>query len=422
MPLLDSRLGRWLWRFYNLFVVALAFFWRRLLRKTTLIAITGSVGKTTAKECLSAILATRFPMTSTIGNSAARRGLPRTLLRTRWRHRFVVAEVAIHMPGVMWRPAWLLRPDIVLITSVRWQHSVNFRSLELIAKEKAKLLSAMRRGGLAVLNGDDPLVAAMANPARFRTTSFGTSPGFEVWATDVSAAWPRRLTFQVHSPEGSRKVETRLVGAHWVPSVLDAIAVARACGVSLEDSVEALRQAEPFPARLQPVTLPSGAILLRDEYNGAMDTLLRALLVLEESAAARKVVVMGNISDARETPAQLPVRLGRQVARIAQTVVFIGGWAGDNAAAAVAAGMDQDQVHAFPHPEQAALFLKQELRAGDLILLKGMFSDHLPRVYFAQIGTVHCWKKTCAKTGLCDNCRELGFRPRRPSTDRDHGV
>jgi UDP-N-acetylmuramoyl-tripeptide--D-alanyl-D-alanine ligase len=396
----------------DVLLAALALLWRRLLTGPSVVAITGSVGKTTAKECLAAILASRFPITYTPGNSGGRSGLPRTLLRTRRRHRFVVAEVAILKPGIMWRSAWLLKPDIAVVLSVRWQHSVNFRGLEHIAAEKAKLLRGLRRGGRAVLNGDDPLVARMADPARFAAVRFGTSPDCDVRASDASARWPDRLRFQVHAPEGSRWVQTRLVGPHWVPSVLAAIAAARACGVGLDDSVRALREVDPFPARMQPIALPSGAILLRDEYNGTMDTLLAALRVLEEATALRRVAVVGSISDTRETPEERPRRIGREVARVADTAIFVGELALRSAEAAVAGGMDPREVHAFPHPAGAAEFLRRELREGDLALLKGVYSDHLSRLYFAQVGTVGCWVETCPKAILCDDCPEL--RPSGP--------
>lgn len=396
----------------NLFVVALAAAWRRLWRGPQVIAITGSVGKTTAKKCLAAILSTHFPITvSDTANRGTRFELPRTLLRTRRRHRFVVAEVGILKPGIMWRSAWLLKPDIAVILGVRWQHSANFQSLDHIAAEKAKLLGGLRRGGLAVLNGEDPRVAAMANPARFRVSLFGTSPDSELWATGVAASWPGRLEFQVHTTEATLRVETHLVGRHWVPSVLAALAVARKCGVSLEDSIRALRDMEPTVARLEPCRLPSGATMLRDEYNGAMDTLLRALTVLEESSGVkRRVVVVGNTSDAAQTGPELAERVGREIARVSEMAVFIGEHAEESARAAVDAGMDPRHAHSLRYAEEVPSLLQRELQAGDLVLLKGMFSDHLSRLYFAQLGTVACWKKVCPKMTLCDDCPELGFR------------
>ena len=154
--------------------------------------------------------------------------------------------------------------------------------------------------------------------------------------------------------------------------------------------------------------------MLRDEYNGAMDTLLRALTVLEESSGVRRrVVVVGNTSDAAQTGAALAQRVGREIARVSEMAVFIGEHAEASARAAVDAGMDPRQVYSLRHAEEAPVLLERELQDGDLVLLKGMFSDHLSRIYFALRGTVACWKKACPKMMLCDDCPELGFRENR---------
>jgi len=141
-------------------VVAAAIVWRRLaLRRTTVIAITGSVGKSTTADCLASILSLMGPTLQTKGRNG-RQGLPDTILRARPHHRFLVLEAGILKPGRMWRSAFLIRPDVAIITAVNWQHARNFDSLDLIAFEKAKMLDAAPSSGLAVLNADDPRVAA----------------------------------------------------------------------------------------------------------------------------------------------------------------------------------------------------------------------------------------------------------------------
>lgn len=397
----------------NAVAATLALLWRRMLTRTTVIGITGSVGKTTCKECLAAILGARFPIAYSDTKSPPFRLPPilALILRTARRHRFLVAEIGVLKPGDMWRSARVLRPDVAVVLSVRWQHSAAFDTLDDIAAEKANLLRAVHPGGLAILNIDDPRVAAMADPARFRVATFGTTPAADLWATGIASPWPKRLEFHVHSAHETHKVETRLVGTHWVPSVLAAFSVALHCGVRLEDAIESVRHVEPFPARLDPRPLPNGAILLRDEYNGAMDTLLRALTVLEQATAGRRVAVIGNTTDAREKGADLAARIGRDVARVSDMAVFIGEHARVSAQAAVEAGMNASHAHALRDPDEAPPLLARELRAGDLVLLRGRFTDHLSRLYFAQLGSVSCWKRNCELPRTCDQCPELGFRP-----------
>jgi UDP-N-acetylmuramoyl-tripeptide--D-alanyl-D-alanine ligase len=390
---------------------ALAFVWRRLLFRTTVIAITGSVGKTTAKECLAAVLSRYHPTVKTTANRGARWNLPRTLLRARPRHRFVVAEVGIDQPGYMWRSAWLLRPDIVVMINVKGTHSTAFPTLKVMASEKAKLLRPLRRRGIAVLNADDPNVEAMGSGARFQVCTFGTSPACDIWGREARSSWPGRLSLQAHTRSETVRLETRLVGTHWVSSVLAVLAVATRCGLTLEQAAQPLRDVEPFPARMQPVELPSGATILRDEYNGSLESLGPALAVLEEAQAARRWLVVSDFADARANYRHRMRHLAEAAVRCAEMCIFLGEKSAYAKRRAIEAGFEPGNVFDFLLPEQAAGFLKRELRSGDLVLLRGLARDHLSRIVFAQLGTVDCWKLNCTKRGICDTCSELGFQP-----------
>ncbi len=152
----------WPWFAANLLVIGLAFFWRRMLFRTTFIAVVGSVGKTTTKEALGAILSASLPGVQSTGNIGARYELPRTILRARPWHRYALAEVGIVEPGLMWRSAFLLKPDMVVFLGVKQNHSRGFGSLEKTAEEKGKMLMGMSRGGLAILNADCPHTVRLA--------------------------------------------------------------------------------------------------------------------------------------------------------------------------------------------------------------------------------------------------------------------
>lgn len=392
-------------------VAAAALVWRRLLFRTTFIAITGSVGKTTAKECLAAALGSRFPTVRSRGNLNAGIGLFVSVLRARPWHRFAVLEVAGAEPGNMRWLAWVVRPDVAVVLNVLRTHTGAFASLEHHAEEKAGLLDAIRPGGLAVLNADDPRVATMARRARAEVLRFGTSPSLDVSADRVSARWPARLGFRVQAGSESHTVDTQLVGAQWLPSVLAAVATACRCGVPLREAAEAVRLVEPFPARLQPVRLPGGAVILRDDYNASIDTLDAACRVLEEASAGRRLFVVNDFSDSGTNRKTRLRYLADTAARCADVALFIGDGAAYGRRRAIDAGMRARDVHDCASLEAAARQLRTELRPDDLVLLKGRTSDHAARVFFAQLGEVGCWKVHCAKRTLCDDCWELDFRP-----------
>jgi UDP-N-acetylmuramoyl-tripeptide--D-alanyl-D-alanine ligase len=396
----------------NLPAWALAFVWRTLLIRTTFIAVTGSLGKTTAKDCLAAMLARLGPTLKTEGNSNGREGITRTILRVRPWHRFAVVEMGTSRPGGMVRGSLLVRPDVALILKVARIHTKEFKTLEETAAEKMKLLRFLRTGGTAVLNGDDPRVAAMAAATRGRVVWFGSSGDFDVRARDASSQWPKRLEFTACHGEEAVKVSTRLVGTHWLLSVTGAIAAAVACGVTLSQAAEAALEIEPHAGRMQPVELPNGAVLLRDEYNGSLASFEVAIEALRQAQAKRRVLVIGDCSDFRRKPKQRMQYYARVAGECAQAVVFVGERCGEGVAYARREGVLCENAHGFQRLEDAAEFLRREVSTGDLVLLRGRCTEHLSRLYFAMFGSVRCAKTVCPRQRLCDDCPELGFRPR----------
>lgn len=403
-------MGALLWSCRLWLLYMLAYVWRRLLFRTTFIAITGSVGKTTAKECMATILSTQFSTASTLNNQNDRYGVPRTMLRVRPWHRFAVIEMGTDGPGLIKRSAQLVSPHVAIVLTVVRSHTKVFSSLEEIAAEKSSLLDAVLPSGLAILNADDSRVRLMASSRRCQVKTFGLSAGQDLWADEVSSAWPETLTFRVHTRAEVEWVRTKLVGRHWTNSVLAGIAGALTCGVSLKAAAAAVANVEPFPARMQPIKLPNGATMIRDELNGSYDTWQAAVKVLGDSQAARRVLVMSDVSDWHKKSMKARDRnkeLGRIASRVAEVAIFVGEHAHHAVKAAVAAGMHPDSVHGFTDLLKAAEHLKSELRHGDLVLLRGRATDHLSRICFAQFGEIGCWKTHCGKTIVCDHCDEL---------------
>ena len=392
--------------------------WRRLMFRTTFIAVTGSVGKTTCKEIAASILRSKFPVIANRGNSNYYGGVMKTVLRVRPWHRFAVIEVGIVAPGEMRHFARALQPDIAIWVSVARTHSMNFGTLEVTAREKSELVKGVRPGGLAVLNDDDPHVAAFRPPSSIRVVYYGSTGRSQFRATSLDSPWPDRLSFTVHGPHGeSRRVQTRYIGKHWIGSILPGFAVAAEAGLTLEETTTALASVEPIARRLSAVTLPNGAIILRDEINGSVDTMAAALKVFEEARAPRKMIVMTDVSDSSKKPRTRLRDYGRTAARIANAAMFVGENGEHGARAAVAAGMPPDQVWNYYNTKDAADALRSELRAGDLVLLRGRRVDHLDRIYHSLVGEVTCWKNRCSKPIQCDECREMNAK--RPAARSD---
>jgi UDP-N-acetylmuramoyl-tripeptide--D-alanyl-D-alanine ligase len=305
------------------------------------------------------------------------------------------------------KSARIVRPHIAIVLAVANTHTNNFRSLDETAKEKSQILQAVSKKGLAILNGEDPRVRNMSSTCPCDTKMFGLSNDLDLWADEISSEWPDRLSLRLHTTSENECIRTRLIGEHWVNTVLACALTANACGISLKEIAAGFEKIHPFRARMQAVYVPAGAIILRDEGNASPETMQAAFKVLRESTAMRKVMVMSDVSDSNERPRERMKKLGTLASTMVDLVVFVGEHAHHAAKAALKSGMSQDRVCEFPDVFGAAQFLKSELRSGDLVLLKGRNSDHLSRIAFAQFGSIGCWKNRCSKRYLCDTCDKL---------------
>jgi UDP-N-acetylmuramoyl-tripeptide--D-alanyl-D-alanine ligase len=391
----------------------IAVLWRRALVRTRFVAVTGTHGKTTTKELLAGVLGSWRPTIRGRHNENSGLALTLNVLRVRPWHAFAVLEVGVGAPGEMRRLARLVRPDVAVVLAVLKVHIRTFATREEHAAEKAILLEALPRGGVAVLNGDDPLVARMSAPARATTLRFGAAADAEVRADGARSRWPGRLELDVHTRSGeSCHVRTRLVGTHWSPAVAAALAGASRLGLPLARAAAAIGTVEPFTSRMQPMLLPGGAVLLRDDYDGSYVAFTAALAVLAEARAGRRIVVLSDVSDYGATMRRKRLaHLGRETARVAEVVAFVGEGAAFGKRAAVEAGVAPGNAHAFANLREAAAFLAAALAPGDLVLLKGRITDHVSRLFFASLGPIGCWRSDCTKVIGCDVCPELGCDP-----------
>lgn len=386
--------------------------WRLLLFRTTFIAVCGSAGKTTTKEILGAILDEYYPTAKTSGtwNTEQFGGVSGTILTVRPWHRFAIIEVAIGAKGHIAKVARILKPDVVLMLGVKECHIMRYKTLDNLAKEKAGIFEGLSSSGVAILNGDDPRVVAMADTGPYRTVFFGAS-GNDISAEEVHSNWPGRLNFTVFDAGQRYVLNTRLVGTHWVNAVLAAISTARQCGLSMEQIIPQIEKFEPFWARMQPISLASGVTFLRDDFNGSYETFKQAIKVMREASGSRKIAIVSDFSDSHQNnnDQKRLKRLAREIAPYVDIMIFVGERAEYGRKAAVGVGLPEDAVFDAYDTRDASQILKRIQQSGDLVLLKGRTNHHLSRVYLDQLGSVSCTLQTCPRQYLCDRCSELGY-------------
>jgi UDP-N-acetylmuramoyl-tripeptide--D-alanyl-D-alanine ligase len=356
------------------------------------IGITGSVGKTTAKEAIAAVLSARFPVFKNRANYNGAYGLPIALGELRPDQGVAVLEMAADHFGEIAALCRIAPPGIAVVTTVEPAHLATFGSLDAIAREKGDLVAALPAGGLAVLNADDARVLGMSERTAARVMTFGVRDGGAVRSErpagapfpDVCASQVvvtrEGLHFTADTPAGRRTVHLALLGRHQVYAALAAIAVALAMDVPLDTAVERLSTLPSLPGRLNPLRGRRASLLLDDTYSSSPAAVGAALDTLAAMEGRRKVAVLGDMLELGPYEAEGHEQAGRQAAAVADLVVTKGERARRIAEGARAAGLPADQVVVTYTAEDAARAVLDRLGPGDVVLVKGSLATRMEQV------------------------------------------
>lgn len=372
-----------------------------------LIAVVGSLGKSTTTRALRALLLETDHYQS-FSNYGSR--LAENLLRSPfWQPRDVL-EVGISGPGQMRDYARMIRPDVVVVTSIASDHNRSLPTLEQTREEKAEMVRALTAAGLAVLNADDPHVLWMASQTRGRVLRYGLRPDCDVWASDLQLNWPTGMAFTMHAGGESVRVQSRLLGEHLVYALLAAAAVAWQEGVPLARIGERLELVLPVAARLEPHLLAGGAILIDDSYKAGLESFRAATDLLRQIPARRRIALIGDVEEPVGSLGPIYRELGERLAGSVEMVLFLGNSRVFQPlrGAASQAGLPRSAIHQIRGGlHDAVEFLRaSNLSAGDVVLLKGPYAKRLRRVLLRLQGrTVGCSADNCqVKVPVCDVC------------------
>jgi len=392
------------------FFLAARWYRRHVVRSTRLVAVVGSLGKSTTTRMVTAALG-GDPSGATERNGGV--FLAWRVFQIRRGDPYAVIEVGISRPGQMRTYANFLCPDVAVVMMIGSEHNRSLGSLEATREQKSEMVRALPASGLAVLNGDDPHVRRMARATGARVVTFGLEPGRDVFASDIALDWPEGTSFTIHLDGARRQARTRLIGRHMIYSVLAAAAVAAGEKVSLDEILERLERVGPAPGRMQPVRLMNGAVLLRDESKSTMETVEAALGTLGEIQACRRIAVIGEITDARGSAYPHYKRLGRLCAEICAKVIFVG-WSRKFRAISTGARQSGLPLPSYSYAGRDVLsaleLLRADLRDGDVVLIKGRMSQKMERIALGLLGRqVRCRRPECKyKMIRCSRCPALG--------------
>lgn len=344
------------------------------------VAVTGSVGKTTVKDLTAAAVGAGRPTHAAVGSFNNELGVPLTLLGLEAHHEVLVAEIGARHVGDIADLAPLVAPDLAIVTAVAGVHLEVFGTIEDVARAKRELVEALGPDGLAILNGDDPRVAAMVSAAPAHLL-VGSGAGAEVSASDVTLDDHARPRFTAHTPWGRVAVRVPVAGRHQVANALYALTVAGHLGVDLDAAADGIARAQVSRWRGQ-VHRTGTLTVLDDAYNANPTSVVAALSTLTALASGgRSVAVLGVMAEIGDTHEAEHARVGAAVVDAGvDHLVIVGRDAQALAAGAREAGLPASSVVSVPDADAAVDHLRAVILDGDTVLVKASRVAGLERV------------------------------------------
>jgi UDP-N-acetylmuramoyl-tripeptide--D-alanyl-D-alanine ligase len=346
--------------------------------------VTGSVGKTTTKEILAALLGAKLRVLKSEGNFNNEYGLPLTLFGLEETHQAAVLEMGMSRPGELKRLAAIARPDVGVVTRVSPAHLEFFVSIDEIALAKRELIEGLNGSeSVAVLNADDPRVAAFAPYAPGKVLTYGIDSPADFRAEQIEDRGAWGSAFVLVSNQKPVRLEVALAGRHVISNALAALAAASVWGIGASEAQSVLRSLKAPFMRGEVVQLANGAALINDSYNSSPAALHAMIAVLAATTGyRRRILAAGEMRELGRTSAELHREAGHFAATTSK-IEWIVGVAGDAAQiieGAVTAGLPRAHTKFFPSSEEAAKFLSDFVESGDVLLVKGSRGVKMERI------------------------------------------
>jgi UDP-N-acetylmuramoyl-tripeptide--D-alanyl-D-alanine ligase len=366
----------------------------------TIVGVTGSSGKTSTKDLLAAVLAPLGEVVAPPGSFNNELGHPWTVLRATESTDYLILEMSARHRGNIAALAAIAPPAVAVVLNVGTAHLGEFGSREAIAEAKAELVQALPASGVAILNADDPAVAAMAAKAAARVVRVSRAEGAgDIWSGPVSLDDLARPRFTLHAGDATVDVALAVHGEHQVSNALCAAAVALECGATMAQVATALAGAHPVSGRrMQVATRPDGVTIINDAYNANPDSMqagLKALAVMarETQPKRRSWAVLGEMGELGEDAVTEHDRIGRLAVRLDISRLVVVGTGRSMSAmhhGAVMEGSWGAEATMVADADAALALLRAELQPGDVVLVKASNAVGLGALADALVSDAEC--------------------------------
>jgi len=349
--------------------------WRKRGPDRRIAAVAGSIGKTTTKEILAALVGARLRVLKTKGNLNNEYGLPLTLLKLGDEYEAAVVEMGMSHSGELALLARMASPEVGVITRVAVEHLEFFSSIEEIALAERELIENLAwPDSTAVLNADDDRVARFAEVARGRVVRFGTAVSAEFRAEAIEERGLDGSSFDFIAPQGRARLDLPLIGRHNVMNALAALAAASVWGIGAEEARRVFPSLAPAEKRGEVARFEEGFAVINDSYNSSPTALSAVMGLLAATPGyQRRILAAGEMLELGKASGELHRECGRAAAALKKVDWIFGvqGHAADLVRAAIEAGHPEERAQFFENSAEAAKFLEQFVSPGDLLLVKG---------------------------------------------------
>jgi UDP-N-acetylmuramoyl-tripeptide--D-alanyl-D-alanine ligase len=353
--------------------------------KIPAIAITGSSGKTTVKELTAHVLSQQFSVLKNHGTENNLVGVPKTLMTLEGSHEVIVTEIGTNRPGEIERLASIVSPQIGAITMIGHSHLEGLKNIEGVKTEKLKLLNQLERGGILILNGQDPSLDGVQSGTH-RTLRIGFTKecdlaAGQIWCHEKGSSF--YVDKFLHQPRIEKTLfETQLIGRHNILNCLFAILAASSMGMPLEVIRKAIASFSAVPGRLHLKKL-GDVQFIDDTYNSNPGSFRAALEILKEfKSRDRKAVVCGDMLELGDSSEALHREIGAVVADVLfDYVIAAGPYSKHLVDEALARGFDAKRIHHVKNSAEAGRLLAEIAAPGDMVLVKGSRGMKMEKVF-----------------------------------------
>lgn len=356
------------------------------LFKIPVIAITGSVGKTSCKEMISAVLSGKFLVHKTSGNFNNEIGLPLTIFKLEEEHECVVLEMGMNHYGELHRLSRIAKPDIAVITNIGEAHIENFGSKDGILKAKSEILDYLKEDGLVVLNGDDPYLRKLMDRIDHKILTFGFSVENDYYVQDFSILGMEGLVADIISMDSTYHMCVDTMGKHMLYNVIPGVIIGHYLGMTVAEIEEGAKGYKQVAMRMNKLLLDRGVIVINDAYNASVDSMRSAIETLVNlHTEGRKVAILGDMFEMGDHAKVAHEQVGKIAAdHELDLLICVGKDAEYIYKSGLTHGIDKNHIQYYETKEKLINQLPNIVEDRDTIIVKASRGMYLEQVVEAM--------------------------------------